>query len=353
MASPSQFHDPYFGTDQSEQAPNAPLQHDEQYLSGTDITILRPRLSYELLVEGSGTIAYSSAATSSLRFTVTGGDENKPQLWLTIRPQQVLLQAIHSRFEETIPFQWLKTEFAGTLTTGTRTTYWLSIDSQTGLVRYGKHLANKAMTLYQAELTNLKWLREAHDVWVKENGDEDSHLAPVVMPLPVKTDLAPFVITADTISLRELEQGTYTVPAVLPEECRLLFQHVAAPSVVLDSEDFPDFSKAIEHSCTTPGLWAYERLKSKEQANATKDDPKCSYLRFSLGYNWVSESADFEVEDTTTDCFRQNDHGAGGTRTTLILEIWPRGHSSRTRAYGSTFGIMKVSKLSVLLTFGW
>ena len=304
MASPSQFFDPLSSTNPNNPNISSVSQHNEEFINGTDIRILRPRLSHELFHEGVGTIAYSSAATSFLRFGVTSRGPENSKLQLTIRPGKVSLKVTDSKNEERpISFQWLKTPSAGLLTAGTRTTYWLSIDSDVGIVRYGKHLANKAMTLYQAELKSSKgrrhddpqwkkpetysWLAEAKEVWVAED-DEDSHLQPVVGPLPVKMNFPPFAITADETTLLELEWGTYAVPANLSGECQLLHEHVALPQIVLNSADFLDFSKAIERSCATRGLWAYDTLKAKGEANATNEDPKCSYLRFTLGYNRVS-----------------------------------------------------------------
>lgn len=106
--------------------------------------------------------------------------------------------------------------------------------------------------------------------------------------VPLVLDLSPFIVTTDQVTLEELENGFRTVPANLPAACQTLYENVAGKAIVLDNNDFPDFADAIQHSCETPGCWAYDQLQKKaKDAEFGDPDIKLTYLRITLGYNQV------------------------------------------------------------------
>jgi hypothetical protein len=54
----------------------------------------------------------------------------------------------------------------------------------------------------------------------------------------------------------------------------------------LNSDDFPDFSDAIEYSIITEGKWCNTRLKEKSREfNKDKSNILETYLRITLGQN--------------------------------------------------------------------
>ncbi len=110
-----------------------------------------------------------------------------------------------------------------------------------------------------------------------------------IWPLPVVLDLSPFVISGQDISLIELERGDYTTPVNLPASCQQLYGNVAGPEILLDTPDFPEFSKAIQRSVSTPGLIGYQLLKSKD-TEFGKPNFEGTYLRITLGYNLVEHT---------------------------------------------------------------
>lgn len=109
----------------------------------------------------------------------------------------------------------------------------------------------------------------------------------------------PFIVPSDTITLDELASGSVMVPANLSSECQRLYANISGPNIALDTEKFPDFTKAIERSVNTEGLLCQKLLQKKMKKNYNT-----TYLRITLG-------ADLG-----------NSPGAP-----YVLEIWPAMHS--------------------------
>jgi hypothetical protein len=104
---------------------------------------------------------------------------------------------------------------------------------------------------------------------------------------PLVRDLLPYVVKDEMITLSDLEDGVVTVVANLHPACQQLYRNVAGPSILLDSPDFPDFSKAIEHSVSTKGLLGNILLQKKADEFG-KEDFSSTYLRITIGTNLVS-----------------------------------------------------------------
>ena len=187
---------------------------------------------------------------------------------------------------------------------GRESTYWFSIDSKNGFLRYGKNFRSKSMTLLEVvlkerdERTGLRvwkkpdsyaWLEKAEYVDFRVWGtkvDEEKPLQMTIYKLTIVSDLSPIIKSSDELKhLNHLEDGTFTVPNNLPRPCQQLYAMVSGKT--LDSDDFPEFTQAIQRSCTTRGLWAYEVLQQKSQQFG-HSDPDKSYLRITLGHNRVS-----------------------------------------------------------------
>ena len=137
------------------------------------------------------------------------------------------------------------------------------------------------------------------------NAEDRSQLQPaplqlVCQPLPIVAKLPPIIVSSDSITLDQLAVGSATVPANLTPECQRLYSNVAGASITLDTADFPEFSKAIERSVNTEGLFCWKLLQQKS--------PEFGYLRITLG-------ADLG-----------NSPGAP-----YVLEIWPALHASVTQ----------------------
>jgi uncharacterized cupin superfamily protein len=108
--------------------------------------------------------------------------------------------------------------------------------------------------------------------------------------------------------------------ANLPPMSQKLYNCIAGPKFVLDTDDFPDFYQAIEYSIATPGRWCYETLKRKaNEFNKNKPNPLETYLRITLGQN--------------------NGESPG---IPYVMEIWPGGHYSPVHAHAGAEAVIRV-----------
>lgn len=262
---------------------------------------LGPTSDKTLPVTGQGTIAVRSAAINLLKISVSTSPEllDGPILHLDIGPSNFLFYFENKAGKHEIPFNVLKGQDACYLNSGLETTYWLSLDKENGILRYGKYFTNKSMTLVEATLKQenkdgvMIWKNEEQFSWLEKvkttevmQDDGQDEPGTTLLPLPVVIDLSPFVLSSDRITLRELESGQYTVPVNLPDACQTLYGNVAGMSIMLDDDDFPDFTRAIEWSCSNPEGWAYKKLIEKA-GEFGKSNPDMTYLRITLGYNQV------------------------------------------------------------------
>ena len=99
-----------------------------------------------------------------------------------------------------------------------------------------------------------------------------------------------------------------------------LYDCISGKNFVLNTPDFPQFSKAIEYSIKTPGKWCHECLKRKaNEFDKDKPNEKETYLRITLGEN--------------------NGESPG---IPYVMEIWPVGHYSPIHNHGGASAIVRV-----------
>ena len=104
-----------------------------------------------------------------------------------------------------------------------------------------------------------------------------------------------------------------------------LYDCISGKNFIIDTPDFPNFTKAIEYSIATPGKWCYKCLK-KKATEFDKDKPnfKETYLRITLGEN--------------------NGESPG---VPYVMEIWPVGHYSPIHNHGGSNAIIRVLNGSI------
>ena len=131
----------------------------------------------------------------------------------------------------------------------------------------------------------------------------------------------------------ELTMDSIALAAHMPKTnlsltAQKLYNCIAGKQFVLDTPDFPDFTKAIEYSIATPGKWCYECLKQKAtEFNKDKPNYEETYLRITLGEN--------------------NGESPG---IPYVMEIWPVGHYSPVHNHGGSSAIVRVLRGSVHVT---
>ena len=307
MPSLSKFFDPFYDIDYDGSHSKKPGSRvEETFLeteNGSVQPVLGPRIDDTLPFKGQGTIAIRSAASQFVQISARTELEDGPTLHLMVSATNSLLYFENASGKTSIPHEVKEDRGSNTLNPGVETTYWLSIDSNNGILRYGKYYTSKSLVLFEAQLKfkdpggllvwkdskQYSWLESVKTVEAKADNSLIL-LQTLIKPLPVVIDLPPFVTTPDQVTLLSLELNSTTAPVNLPEACQELYGNVAGRELVLDDKYFPDFSKAIQRSCTTEGCWGYETLKRK--AHEFGSDPKKTYLRITLGQNLVRGSND-------------------------------------------------------------
>lgn len=270
---------------------------------------------FDLPNKGYGTISVLSQQISTeLSFDLLICRSEGCLLSLKISPETVTLYVrqdgkLQPRLQETSPNAGLSLE--------RKTLYWLSLDSKSGVLRYGKYFANRDLTLFEAFLKS-KAASEGggHIVWDNDGCSQLEQMAlvgvshkgsdgmtglwPLFVPVPVLCDLPPVITPPDENSMSQLDGGKYVLPSSLHPACQELYEHISGPNISLNNKDFPDFADAIEHSIETKGFLLYNLLRNKiavkgEQREATKaeleavttEQLRAQYLRITLGCHKV------------------------------------------------------------------
>jgi hypothetical protein len=205
--------------------------------------------------------------------------------------------------------------------------YWFSIDSVNQQLYAGIGETRLDTVIYQFE-----FVKTEGSLWKKSGTTRDflSSLTqvdisegikalrllrdPITMPIPM------LIKASDTLTMNDVAEGKILPSASLTPVNKKLYEYVSGKNFVLDDKDFPDFSKAIEHSILTPGLWCNTRLKEKS-TEFSKDKPNLleTYLRITMG---------------------QNSGESPGSP--YVLEIWPIGHYSPVHSHAGANAIIRV-----------
>jgi len=212
--------------------------------------------------------------------------------------------------------------------------YWLSLDSQNQKIQIGIGEARIENTIYQYFF---KWRNEEERKVSKsflEGLTEIDASHQKIKPLqllrdPITNKIPLLIKNTEELTMHNIAAGIYLPKSHLTKTAQQLYDCIAGKHFVLDDKDFPDFSKAIEHSIATPGLWCHERLKQKS-TEFDKDKPNIleTYLRITLNKN--------------------NGESPG---IPYVMEIWPVGHFSPIHNHGNANAIIRVlhGKINVKL----
>ena len=123
---------------------------------------------------------------------------------------------------------------------------------------------------------------------------------------PISNYISLYVKDIDELTMDDIANNNYLPSLYLSPISQLLYNSISGKKFVLDDSDFPDFTKAIEHSITTPGLWCYEKLiQQSSEFNKDKYNIHETYLRIKIGNN----------NDNYSDIHYE-------------MNIWPIGHYS-------------------------
>jgi hypothetical protein len=201
--------------------------------------------------------------------------------------------------------------------------YWFSLDSQNQRLYagIGEPRIETICYSYQFDVTDKQ--SEINKMFL-ENLVIISGFNPSVLPLkllkdPITSNVPVLVKDINELTMDDVASNNYLPNASLSVACQKLYNCIAGSKFILDSPDFPDFSKAINYSINTPGLWCNTRLKEKATEFGKDPQPLETYLRITLGQN--------------------NGESPG---VPYVMEIWPVGHYSPVHNHGNANAIIRV-----------
>jgi len=203
--------------------------------------------------------------------------------------------------------------------------YWFSIDSQNQRLYAGIGEARIENITYYYQFPdesreNTKLFLES---LVKVN--TQNLQATTILRDPITKKVPLLVKNSDDLTMETIALGSYIPKANLSIMSQKLYDCIAGKQFIINTPDFPDFTKAIEYSIATPGKWCYECLKQKA-TEFDKDKPNYNetYLRITLGEN--------------------NGESPG---VPYVMEIWPVGHYSPIHNHGGSSAIIRVLNGSI------
>lgn len=198
--------------------------------------------------------------------------------------------------------------------------YWFNIDSQNQKLYAGVGEARIENAIYKYSFTH-KYKQFLEDIVELCVGSESKALQPVrLLRDPINKTIPLLVKDTNELTMDDVANSVCIPKANLSVVSQKLYDCISGKNFVLDDEDFPDFSKAIEYSIATPKMWCNKTLK-KKSTEFNKDKPNIfeTYLRITLGEN--------------------NGESPG---IPYVMEIWPIGHYSPIHNHSEANAIIRV-----------
>ncbi len=203
--------------------------------------------------------------------------------------------------------------------------YWFCLDSQNQSLCAGIGEARIENKIYSYTWTfskeednlrklNKQFLESINKIIISDTTPIRILRDPITKAVPLK------VLNTNDITMDLVAKGEIMPIANLSVTSQKLYNCISGEKFILDTDDFPDFSKAIEYSIKTPGLWCHEKLKEKaNEFSKEKPDPSETYLRITLGQN--------------------NGESPG---IPYVMEIWPSNHYSPIHNHAGAEAIIRV-----------
>jgi hypothetical protein len=202
--------------------------------------------------------------------------------------------------------------------------YWFSLDSQNQRLYagIGETRIENVIYSYQFEHSNKQFLENLVLIHIPKTS---SSFLQTLVPLkllrdPITLNVPMLIKNTDDLTMEDISKNTYLPTSYLTTTEQKLYNCISGKNFILNTSDFPDFTRAIEYSIATPGLWCYEKLKSKStEFNPDKPNLLETYLRITLGQN--------------------NGESPG---IPYVMEIWPPQHYSPIHNHGGASAVIRV-----------
>ena len=200
--------------------------------------------------------------------------------------------------------------------------YWFSLDAQNQQLYAGVGEARLDTVIYSYKFQHIKGNKVSLETLsIIDISQESESLKPLrILRDPITLTVPLLIKNTNELTMMDIAKGKCLPRANLCSMNQKLYNCIAGSKFMLDDTDFPDFSKAIEYSIKTPGLWCNTKLKQKAN-EFSKDKPNLNetYLRITLGQN--------------------NGESPG---VPYVMEIWPIGHFSPVHNHGAANAVIRV-----------
>jgi len=199
--------------------------------------------------------------------------------------------------------------------------YWVSIDSQNQKIYAGIGEPRRETNIYLFQFPKTGEIKSFLESLVMINiPPESNSLTPLeLLRDPITFNIPMLVKNTDELSMMDVAKGAIIPKSNLSPMCQKLYDCVSGKRFILDDDDFPDFSKAIEYSIATTGCWCNTTLIKKSREFSDHPNIKETYLRITLGQN--------------------NGESPG---IPYVMEIWPIGHYSPVHNHAGASAIIRV-----------
>jgi len=265
-------------------------------------------MSTPLIVHGQGVLLFDTKVACTLQFL---NSDKSDGLLVDLSPTEFTVTRMANKDV------YRSQGVSSGLTSKSGAYYWFSLDSQNQrfLAGVGEPRLETVCYTYQFNPSEAnKAFLESLTSFVTPGYVRTLRLLkdPVTAPVPL------VVKSIDELTMDDVASAAYLPNAALSSAAQSLYNCVAGQKFVLDTPDFPEFSKAIEYSIKTPGLWCNKRLLEKANEFG-KAEPLETYLRITLGQN--------------------NGESPG---IPYVMEIWPVGHYSPVHNHGGANAVIRV-----------
>jgi len=275
--------------------------------------------SVNLIIKGQGVLLFESTSAKAV-LTLRNKDKTDG-LIVTFTERQVVTQKISNKDKFIDP-----NNLKGTINKS-GAYYWFSLDSQNQLLQAGIGEARIETLTYTYQFPLADKSASANKAFLESlvTIDLGSEIKPIRLLRDPVTNSVPLRIKdTNELTMDDIAGGLVLPNTNLSSTAQKLYNCVSGDKFVLDTPDFPDFTKAIEYSIITPGLWCNKTLKSKEGEFGKSSDPNETYLRITLGQN--------------------NGESPG---IPYVMEIWPVGHYSPIHNHGGASAVIRVLNGSI------
>jgi hypothetical protein len=280
------------------------------------LTFKRKTNDVDLIIKGQGVLLFECANNNAYTFFVDNADKSDG-LRVELDAAAVKVTRISTDKE------CKSKKYVGGLSDKPGAYYWFSLDSQNQILQLGIGEARIDTLIYHYGFPSDTTVWETNKTFLESlvSIRLTNDITPLRLLADPVTNKIPLVIK-DThdLTMHHVANGKFMPWANLSSVAQRLYNCISGKHFVLNTKDFPDFTKAIERSIATPGLWCNKRLLEKaNEFDKEKPNFAETYLRITLG--------------------RNNGESPG---VPYVMEIWPVGHYSPVHNHGGAHAIIRV-----------